>query len=95
MKVTHTASGVVTGRENIYVTTRTGANCTGLIRAYEPVPTDDDATTNIQQALNFSAGDLCEVVISNEFIKDMQNEIDKIKTIGVVAISALATWYKL
>lgn len=75
LKVTHTASGVVTGRENIYVTTRTGANCTGLIRAYEPVPTDDDATTNIQQALNFDAGDLCEVVISNEVIKDIQDSL--------------------
>lgn len=75
MKVTHTASGVVTGRENVYVTTRSGATCTGLIRAYEPVPTDDSATTNIQQALNFSATDLCEVVISAEVIKDMQDNL--------------------
>lgn len=75
MKATHVENGVVTGRENIYVTTRTGATCTGLIRAYEPVPTDDDATTNIQQALNFNAGDLCEVVISNEVIKDIQDSL--------------------
>lgn len=75
MKATHVENGVVTGRENIYVTTRTGATCTGLIRAYEPVPTDDDATTNIQQALNFSADDLCEVVISNEVIKDIQDSL--------------------
>lgn len=76
MKATHVENGVVTGRENIYVTTRTGATCTGLIRAYEPVPTDDDATTNIQQALNFSADDIVEVVVSSEFMKDMQEEID-------------------
>lgn len=75
MKATHVENGVVTGRENIYVTTRTGATCTGLIRAYEPVPTDDDATTNIQQALNFSADDIVEVVVSSEFMKDMQEEI--------------------
>lgn len=95
MKATHVENGVVTGRENIYVATRSGATCTGLIRAYEPVPTDDDATTNIQQALNFSADDIVEVVVSSEFLKDMQNEIDKIKTLGVVAITSLATWYKL
>lgn len=76
MKVTHTEGGVVTGREEIYVETRSGATCTGLIRAYEAVPTDDDATTNIQQALNFDAGDLCEVVISAEIIKDIQEEVD-------------------
>lgn len=76
MKATHVENGVVTGRENIYVATRSGATCTGLIRAYEPVPTDDDATTNIQQALNFSADDIVEVVVSSEFMKDMQEEID-------------------
>lgn len=76
IKITHTAAGIVTARENIYVTTRTGATCTGLVRAYEPVPIDDNATTNIQQALNFSADDIVEVVVSSEFMKDMQEEID-------------------
>ncbi len=76
MKATHVENGVVTGRENIYVTTRSGATCNGLVRAYEPVPVDDDATTNIQQALNFSADDIVEVVVSSEFLKDMQEEID-------------------
>lgn len=89
LKVTHTAAGVVTGRENIYITTRAGANCTGLIRAYEPVPTDDDATTNIQQALNFDAGDLCEVVVSREVIKDIQDEV----SLKLPIIGWLNTWY--
>jgi len=65
----------VTGRENIYVATRSGATCAGLIRAYEPVPIDDDATTNIQQALSFDADDVVEVVVSSEFLKDMQDNL--------------------
>lgn len=89
MKATHVENGVVTGRENIYVTTRTGATCTGLIRAYEPVPTDDDATTNIQQALNFSADDIVEVIISAEIIKDMQEEIDA----KLAEVAWLRTWF--
>lgn len=73
VKITKTVSWVVTARENIYVTTRTWTTCTWLSRAYEPVPIDDDATSNIQQALNFDTDDVVEVVISSSFIEDIQN----------------------
>jgi len=92
LKVTHTAAGVVTGRENIYVTTRTGANCTGLVRAYEPVPTDDDATTNIQQALNFDAGDIVEVIISSEYLIDIQEEVSRLWSIPATIIWEIRIW---
>lgn len=75
VKITKVVAGVVTRRENIYVTTRTGATCTGLTRAYEAVPNNDSAATNVQQALEFDADDIVEVVISAEIIKDMQEEI--------------------
>lgn len=75
MKSTKIVSGVVTRRENIYVTTRSGATCTGLVRAYEPVPIDDGAATNIQQALSFDADDIVEVVVSREFLKDLQDNL--------------------
>ena len=75
VKITKTVSWIVTARENIYVTARSWATCTGLVRAYESVPIDDSATSNIQQALNFSTWDLVEVVISNEIIKDIQDEL--------------------
>ena len=75
MKATKVVAGVVTRRENIYVTTRSGATCTGLSRAYEPVPIDDNASTNIQQALSFDADDIVEVVVSREIIKDMQDNL--------------------
>ena len=64
-------------RENIYVANRNNNICTGLIRAYEKVPMDDDATEWIQQALNFSAGDMVECVVSSEIIKDLQNEVER------------------
>lgn len=62
-------------RENIYVANRNNNICTGLVRAYEKVPMDDDATELIQQALNFSAGDMVECVVSSEIIKDLQNNL--------------------
>lgn len=62
-------------RENIYVANRNNNICTGLVRAYEKVPMDDDATEWIQQALNFSAGDMVECVVSSEIIKDLQNNL--------------------
>ena len=75
IKATKTVAWVVTARENIYVATRSGATCAGLIRAYEEVPIDDAATTNIQQALSFDADDVVECVISSEFLKDMQDNL--------------------
>lgn len=89
VKITKTVAWVVTARENVYVTTRSGATCTGLTRAYEPVPVDDNATSNIQQALNFATWDLVEVVISTEFAKDMQDAISwKVDT-----VAWLRTWF--
>lgn len=63
-------------RENIYVANRNNNICTGLVRAYEKVPMDDDATEWIQQALNFSAGDIVECVVSSEILNDLQKNID-------------------
>lgn len=59
-------------RENIYVANRNNNICTELVRAYEKVPMDDDATEWIQQALNFSTGDIVECVISSKIIQDIQ-----------------------
>lgn len=75
VKVTTVVAWVVTARENIYVATRTGATCTGLVRAYEAVPVDDSASSNVQQALNFWANDIVEQVISAEMFKDMQDNL--------------------
>lgn len=68
-------------RENIYVANRNNNICTGLVRAYEKVPMDDDATEWIQQALNFSAGDMVECVVSSEVINDLRNGIEDIRKI--------------
>lgn len=86
VKITKTESWVVTARENVYVTSRSWATCTWLVRAYEPVPTNDDATTNIQQALPFAAWDLVEVVISSKFIQDIQEWFTEIPDMRDVAI---------
>lgn len=81
IKVTEydTDGTTVIGRENMYVTTRTGAVCTGVTRAYEEVPIDDAAATNIQQALPFSAGSTVEGVSSAEVAKDIQNELTAVR----------------
>ena len=63
----------VVARENIHVAHRNGASCIGLTRAYESVPMNDETDSSIRQALNFSAGDIVEVVISSEIIQDIQN----------------------
>lgn len=65
-------------RENIYVANRNNNICTGLVRACEKVPMDDDATEWIQQALNFSAGDIVECIVSSEIIKDLQNNLHSV-----------------
>lgn len=70
----------VLARENIYVTTRTGAIISGLSRAYEPVPIDDSAATNIQQALPFDAGATVELVISAKVFTDVQDEVTRLET---------------
>lgn len=80
LKFTEYLNGVVVGRENIHVTTRSGAVCTGLTRAYEPVPINDSATSNVQQALPFSAGSTVELVISSAFIDDIQDELTDLRT---------------
>lgn len=76
IKITKSSGWVVTARENIYVTTRTGANCTGLTRAYEPVPVSDAAATATQVAQNFATDDVVEVAMSEEFFSDIQVEMD-------------------
>lgn len=68
-------------RENIYVANRNNNICTGLVRAYEKVPMDDDATENIAQSLNFSAGDIVECVVSSEILNDLQNWLKNIRKI--------------
>lgn len=93
LKATKTVAWVVTKRENIYVATRTWATCAWLIRAYEAVPTDDDALTNIQQALAFDADDMVECVSSSEFFKDMQDNLSsKVWVQNQENIYALDTW---
>lgn len=90
-------------RENIYVANRNNNICTGLIRAYEKVPMDDDATEWIQQALNFSAGDIVECVVSSEIIKDIQENFSKLKNIpdkrhtpfpAPQEVAKKSTWYE-
>jgi hypothetical protein len=45
----------VVGRENIFFASRSGANFVVSQRACEPVPIDDNASTQIQQALSFES----------------------------------------
>ena len=89
VKVTKKVGWVVTARENIYVTTRTGATCTGLTRAYEPVPVDDNAATNVLQALEFDTDDIVEQVISSEFLKDIQDALSW----KLESVAWLRTWF--
>lgn len=76
VKLSKVSGNSVVARENIYVANRNNNICTGLVRAYEKVPMNDDAAENIQQALNFSAGDMVEVVVSSEFLKDIQDRLE-------------------
>ena len=70
-KVSKYSAWVLTGRENVYVATRTGATCTGIIREFEEVPLDDTTNALVQQALPFPGGSVVECVISGEFVNEM------------------------
>lgn len=80
--VTETDSdGAVTARENMLISTRSGATFNVATRAYEPVPIDDDATSSIQQPLPFRGGvAVIENVMSTAVIEDEQNEITRLET---------------
>ncbi len=71
--------GKIIARENMYVVSRTGDTFTIGERAYEAVPIDDDATTNTKTALEFNAWAVVEMVISEEVIKDIQEEIERLE----------------
>lgn len=82
-------------RENIYVANRNNNICTGLVRAYEKVPMDDDATEWIQQALNFSAGDIVECTISSEIVKDLQNEVERKLLKNELRTNLSSNWFPI
>lgn len=69
VRISKYASDVLTGRENVYIANRTGATCTGVVRAFEPVPINDSSNVQVQQGLPFSAWDVVECVISSKFIE--------------------------
>ncbi len=62
-------------RENVYMLSRVWNQFTVWTRAYEPVPIDDDQTTNIQQALPFvKTNTVMKQVFSKKFADDLQDE---------------------
>lgn len=81
LKITHREAGEVKIRENVYVTNRVGSTCTGVIRAYEPVPMNENSERAVQQAYAFEAGDIVECSVSAEIFKDLQNEFENFKNI--------------
>ncbi len=78
VRVTYYTDWVLAGRENMLITSRSGATFIISNRAYEPVPINDNASTNIQQALVFPAGAIIEEVASSEFMQDIQNEVARL-----------------
>jgi hypothetical protein len=73
--------GAIVAMENMLITSRSGAIFTVGTRAYEEVPIDDDATSNIQQALPFDPlVTTIEAVVSTKFLTDIQDEITRINT---------------
>lgn len=103
IKVTQYDTDGVTiiGRENILIDTRVDETFTVAAsgRAYEPVPIDDDQTSNIQQALPFLSDSVIECVITSEFMKDIQEELIDIRDVALplkadqADVDALANTY--
>lgn len=74
-RVSKYSSGVLAWRENVYIANRSGATCTWVVRAIEPVPINDTSNAQVQQALPFSAWDIIESTISGEFMRKHLREI--------------------
>lgn len=70
---------VVVSRENMYILLRSWNTFTVSDRAYEAVPISDVATENTNTALEFNAWAVIELVISEEVIKDIQNEVERLE----------------
>lgn len=77
--ITQFSSWILQGRENMLISTRVGNIFNISERAYEPVPINDTAQENIQQALPFDSWAIIENVYSSEFIKDIQNETTRLE----------------
>ena len=86
-KVSKYSSWVLTGRENVYVATRTGTTCTDIIREFEEVPIDDTTNALVQQALPFPAGSVVECVISGEFVNEIMKSYRNSLTAKAVIVT--------
>jgi len=71
MKVSKYTDNVLVWRENVYVATRSGTTCTGIIRQFEEVPLDDATNALVQQALPFPSWSICECVVSSAFVSEI------------------------
>lgn len=71
--------GNVIFRENMLISTRSGNVCNIATRKVEPVPQTDDSTTNVQESYPFSTDSEVEVVISSLFMKDIQDENERLE----------------
>ena len=89
LKCSKYSDGVLIGRENVLVGTRTGATCTSITRAFEPVPITDSTNALVQQALPFATGDLVECVVSSAFVEEiLQSYHNSLTPNSVSAINA-------
>ena len=99
---TFDTTGKVIARENMLIASRSGNQFTIDTRAIEPVPIDDDQTSNIQQALPFVATNtIIKQVYSAKFGEDLQDEVIRLETDKLnksvynsekIAYSASSTW---
>lgn len=97
IKVTeYDANQIVIGRENMLIATRSGSVFTvaGSWRAYEAVPMDDAASTNIIQALPFSTNSVIECIMSVAFIDDVRDEVTRLET-AKLSVSDYQNWTKV